>query len=568
MLVLGIIVVLGPTYQSTNAQKVKVQKIGAYSESDYFVENGVLYSAMIKIGFRQKLIDPPRGVAAIEEEQIPAEFSFFKAQLAEIRRHWGGFRILKSFPQSVWSDSLKPNRQTGALVRVKDQSQLFRLLFDRPIPIDSVRQELQAVPQIEYVSPPTVFVDYSSPNDPAYSQQWELQAVQAPKAWDITKGDSSIMLAVVDWGQLGNSDLNGKIVGGDSLSYCCGDHGTRVAGVLAARTDNSFGISSLGWNLHILTYFGGYINDYSTKASQIEAAYLAGARVINMSWGIGVYSRYDNCEHDYGDSVVFRPQDDAEVFTTVTNIQRSGTTICVAAYGNRSENYALGISPPSCDPCKIPYSPYPAQYATIAVSGTKQSGSTEDSIYGYNYGSSVKIAAPSWSVTVLQSQSPYFTQDYGTSFGAPQVSALVGLMFALNPNLTSDDILTTLTLTADKVGTIPYSQGRNDFLGFGRINAYAALKYTIEHYSTTIGGAGTTVVLHQNVSILGGTTLTIAPGTTVQMDPGVVLYINGQLIANGSSAQPITFDRSGSSGSWNSLLFQSGSSGTVQLLRI
>ena len=142
---------------------------------------------------------------------------------------------------------------------------------------------------------------------------------------------------------------------------------------------------------------------------------------------------------------------------------------------------------------------------------------------------------------------------------------MVSLIKSLDSSISSGSIISILENSADKIDASHHSyvNGRNDYLGYGRINAYKALKYTIENYSTTIGGPGTTVVFHENINTAGGTTLTIRPGTTVQIDPGYYLAINGSLSAIGSSSQPITFDRTGSSGSWYGLVLQSGSSGTV-----
>jgi len=72
-----------------------------------------------------------------------------------------------------------------------------------------------------------------------------------------------------------------------------------------------------------------------------------------------------------------------------------------------------------------------------------------------------------------------------------------------------------------------------------------------------------TTTTSSDATVPFGATLQLSPGVTIQAANGVVLYINGQLIANGSSSQPITFDRSGTSGSWNSLALQSGSSANL-----
>ena len=71
-----------------------------------------------------------------------------------------------------------------------------------------------------------------------------------------------------------------------------------------------------------------------------------------------------------------------------------------------------------------------------------------------------------------------------------------------------------------------------------------------------------------NVSIPTGKVLTINPGKTITFSNGDLLTVNGTLQAVGTSSQPITFDRSGTSGSWGGITFNSGSSGSLSYCTI
>ena len=119
---------------------------------------------------------------------------------------------------------------------------------------------------------------------------------------------------------------------------------------------------------------------------------------------------------------------------------------------------------------------------------------------------------------------------------APQVSALAALILSIN-NLFPDQVRTILVNSTVKVDQTrhPDTNGRNDYTGYGRIDAYKALKYTLEHYGGT---------LSQNLTIPVGETWTFQPGVTITFTNGASLIVNnyGTLTANGTSALPITFD--------------------------
>ncbi len=145
-----------------------------------------------------------------------------------------------------------------------------------------------------------------------------------------------------------------------------------------------------------------------------------------------------------------------------------------------------------------------------------------------------------------------------TSAAAPHVSGLAGLIRSINPNLTRGQVRIILRATADKVPAMGGANYTPEY-GHGRINAYAALKYTLENYGGTLSGE---VLLTENLTIATGKTLTIAAGSTIKFDSGVKLTIDGTLNAQGTSQDPITFTASGTS--WHGLYFAAGSSGSLE----
>ena len=107
-------------------------------------------------------------------------------------------------------------------------------------------------PNVLYAEPNYLSVANSTPNDPSFAQQWGLSKIQAPLAWNVTQGREDISIAIVDSGiDLSHEDLGAKIVASQNFSTSDTDddnygHGTHLAGIAAAITDNGLGIAGLG----------------------------------------------------------------------------------------------------------------------------------------------------------------------------------------------------------------------------------------------------------------------------------------------------------------------------------
>ena len=143
--------------------------------------------------------------------------------------------------------------------------------------------------------------------DPRFSQQWGLQQIRAEAAWTTSTGAGQV-IAVVDSGvDLAHPDLAGKLVAGATFSGCAGSangcgngdwesgntseapspHGTHVAGIAAASTNNGVGVAGVARDAQImpvkaLTAEGG---SFEEIAAGIRWSVDHGADVINMSLG-------------------------------------------------------------------------------------------------------------------------------------------------------------------------------------------------------------------------------------------------------------------------------------------
>ncbi|MDQ3574588.1 MAG: S8 family serine peptidase, partial [Actinomycetota bacterium] len=135
------------------------------------------------------------------------------------------------------------------------------------------------------------------PNDPIYPQQPYLTSLGMPSAWDRTRGSASVRIAVVDTGvDLAHPDLVGHLdtalgydyVNGDPVAQDDAGHGTMVAGMAAASTNNSIGVAGTGWDSRIIPIkvldASGSGTDADTASGIVWAAD-QGAQVINVSLG-------------------------------------------------------------------------------------------------------------------------------------------------------------------------------------------------------------------------------------------------------------------------------------------
>jgi|YNPBryBLVA2012_1023415.scaffolds.fasta_scaffold00175_12 subtilisin family serine protease len=284
------------------------------------------------------------------------------------------------------------------------------------------------------------------PNDPLLNLEWGLEAVAAPQAWGVTCGCPSALVAVVDSGvDLSHPDLAGKVRTDIDWDFVSDDdsaddgfgHGTHVAGIAAAATNNGTGVAGLGWEatvlpLRVLNDSGlGYADDV---AEAIRYATDHGAQVINLSLGgLGACPSYlqDAVNYAYARGVVV-----------------------VAAAGNHGGSVPDG-------------SFFPANCTHVLGVAATEPGNT---IAAYsNTGDHVSVAAPGTGIysTLIGG----YGEKSGTSMAAPHVAGLAALVRAVYPAYTPDQVASAILDNASDLG----APGWDPLSGCGQINAYAAL---------------------------------------------------------------------------------------------
>lgn len=330
------------------------------------------------------------------------------------------------------------------------------------------------------------FAPMAGTNDTYYPYQWHLNNIQqygagttldadidAPEAWDLTTGSSSIIIAVLDEGvDLSHEDYSSKLVpgydatGGGSSGGPWGNdaHGTNVAGLAASGSNNSLGVAGVCQACKIMPVRiaysdanGNWVTTDATIANAITWAYQNGADILNNSWGGGSEATVINT-----------------AFSNAKTLGRGGKgSVIVISAGNSNDptvsypaylNTAIAVAASNlCDQRKAP--------TNNLCNGYEYS-------WGSNYGSALDISSPgvwlySTDITGAAGYGPgnYFDHMNGTSGAAPIVSGVAGLVLSVNPNLTSDEVQSILQSTADDVN----GGGWDAEMGYGRVNAYNAV---------------------------------------------------------------------------------------------
>jgi tetratricopeptide (TPR) repeat protein len=552
-------------------------------------ENSIRKSTELNVKFNVKTFELSQNkITAGYNEMLPGKEnlkSFFK----ELEKKYGEFSFKKMIPRAKWGDTLFYDKTTGESRHLIDISQLYTIKFDHFVNIDSIITAIEKIQFVSYAEPPIQAVNINDPNDligGATGSQWNLYKIGAPKAWGITKGSADIKVAEIDVASAYGSgpdknhpdfqlpDGSSKFAdGGYPTVGSPQDHATEVCGIIGATTNNGIGIASLGWNSKILSFY--FSDQTSNLSSAIYDAVAAGADVLNCSFITRSLTSIKIGSCTLFNSWNYQSVNDAIEYAIAHNV------VVVAGTGDRGYELTNGGCTVQQMESRIPYIPYPAAYnGVIAVSGTDINDHFAEN---YNYegegagqfspailalpggGGGVlpfmSVSAPAIDV-ISTSVSNSYSVIRGTSFSSPLVAALVGLIKTILPThhpLTPSQIKTILQNTAEKVDAQnhPYDgTGRNGYLGYGRINAYEALKYTLEHYGGT---------LTQGLTIPAGETWNFEPGVTLRFLNGSSLTVNGTLLAQGSSS-PITFTTSSgtSPGTWGSIIFNgSGSSNSI-----
>lgn len=301
-----------------------------------------------------------------------------------------------------------------------------------------IKRSLEQNPGVESVDYNYIVEASAAPNDPQFDKQWGLKKIKAPKAWNVSKGNN-MSIAVLDTGiDTDHPDLKDKIerqsnfVGTGKAEDGDG-HGTHVAGIAAAKTDNGKGVAGTCHSCRLIV--GKVLDDNGEGtaggvADGIIWAAKQDAEAINLSLG---------------------SRGDADAVRKAVNYAWNKGSVVVAAAGNEDSNVKE----------------YPAAYPkAVAVAATN----AKDKRASFsNYGGWISVSAPG--VSILSTLPGGYGYMSGTSMATPHVSGLAGLLAAKSQVNTAAKNRGIIESTAVDRG----AAGKDAFYGWGRINAAAGV---------------------------------------------------------------------------------------------
>jgi len=349
--------------------------------------------------------------------------------------------LVKFNPGVISSEAAQIHRQHGGQVKETMPAIGVQVVSIARGQASEKIRAYSADPRVAYAEPNFIAQAVGNPDDAYFDKQWGMIKVEAPQAWEVTTGSIDVNIAILDTGiDLGHPDLASKVKAsinftGSATATDYYGHGTHVAGIAAASTNNGIGVAGLGYNSTLMNVKvlgddgSGY---YSWIAQGVTWAADNGAEVINLSLG--------------GSSPSL-------TLESAVNYAWGKGVVVVAAAGNS------GSSAPF----------YPAYYTnSVAVAATDAS----DSLPSWsNRGDWVDVAAPGVSIYSTLKDNGYGYKT-GTSMASPHTAGLAALLFSVvadfNGNgLLNDEVRSRIEANCDDIGL--------SGVGSGRINAYKAV---------------------------------------------------------------------------------------------
>ncbi|MEO1448369.1 MAG: S8 family serine peptidase [Bacteroidota bacterium] len=500
LLLLSIAVFAQSTYYWADGQQIPLQ--ADPSSVVIYFHDGAPLSGLLTGGDLEGQVSLHHRRAVIQSSsRAPLKMAKVQADLgikdAQVRSMSHGFQLEDGF--NMWLT----HRVVLQLAKGKELADIHRLMrtYGATLERKSPHNILLDVADIAEVLPlanalqesglvkwatPDIYAPLTMDMDPLFGQQFQMNNTgqtidgfpgandadcNAPQAWSITKGSSSIIVAVIDDGVEAHEDLvtgggasrvlNGftPVNNGNGTPNASGRHGEACAGIIAA-SHNGIGVQGVAPNVRILPvniFQGG--ESTQDLADAINFARTNGADVLSNSWG------YNSCS--------FSASNLTNAINTAASSGRGGKG-CVVAFSS-GNSYGTCVN-------------YPARLASvIAVGAFGNDGIISD--YS-NEGPTLDIVAPSNDVSSAgflsgagvrtidrMGGAGYTSGNYtpnfgGTSASCPIVAGVAALVLSVNASLTDEQVKSILYNSAIDMG----SGGFDNTYGHGRVNAFGAVQ--------------------------------------------------------------------------------------------
>jgi subtilisin family serine protease len=380
--------------------------------------------------------------------------------------------------------SLASAKEPGVGSRALGNLNLALMEAEGQVNLKELAKELSKDGAVEYVEPNYILRHTATPNDPNLKSQWALPKMQASKAWEITKGAPSVVVAVIDTGiDYNHPDLQGNIwknpgeiagnrkdddgngfvddvygwdfANNDNDPMDGNRHGTHVAGTIAAATNNNKHVAGVAWQAKLVAV--KFLSDggSGSTADAIDSiAYCAAMNfpISNNSWGGGGYSKALK-------DVIQKAGDKGQLF-------------CAAAGNSGSDND------------RRPH--YPSNYDCANVISVAASDSNDKLAYFSCYGkTTVDIAAPGVNILNLLPNNRIGNLS-GTSMATPHVAGAAALILSQNPSAGHQDMKNILMNTVD-----PIAAFKGKMVAEGRLNLLKVVEATGSKWLSVSPSQGT-----------------------------------------------------------------------------
>jgi len=403
-------------------------------------------------------------IGSVEQKSSAGRIGFNKEEvLRAVSEKVQASKVWRAFPERSNSNA----RVTAA----GDFSNIYKIKL--PVGSDVIRavNKILELDGIIYAEPYFVNELLYTPNDPNIGSQNHLPVIHAYEAWDLERGDSTVVIGIVDTGvdmdhpDLGNIayNTNDPVNGIDDdqdgyvdnyYGWDLGDndndpnadangHGSLVAGTASARANNNIGIAGVGFKSKYLPVkiLRSSTNRLVNSYEGIIYAAEHGCKVINLSWG-GVYPWFQ-----YGQDVI-------------NYAVQVHDAVVVAAAGNT--------------PRELDF--YPASFDNVLSVGSTDVNDNKAGSSTYSYNIDVMAMGNG---TYTTNNAGGYTRGYGTSFAAPQVAGAAALIRARYPNLSARQVMEQIRISADDIYDVGSNMDYYGMLGNGRLNVYQALIDTL-----------------------------------------------------------------------------------------
>ena len=384
--------------------------------------------------------------------------------------------------KKVFADAVKPVSDfSSGGEKMADLSLIYICKFNSSVSLEDAVNRIYNSGEVEYAQPKYIQQVSFTPNDPSLGSQYYLNKIQAPAGWDISQGDTNVVIGIVDSGtdwdhrdlaaniKINYADpINGvdddndgyadnyrgwDLAGADYTNVVADNnpmimgnnnaHGSHVSGDASAVTNNGTGVAGAGFRCKIMgikcaadndTRGPGGLGLIITGYEGIKYGADQGCAIVNCSWGGGGGGPFEQ---------------DIITYATINK-----NTLVVCAAGNNSSSSTF----------------YPAAYKYVISIASTTSSDTKSGFS--NFGSTVDACAPGSGIYSTVYNNSYAIYD-GTSMASPIAAGVCGIVKSHFPGYTALQVGEKVRVTSDNIDAAnPSYIGR---LGKGRINMQRAL---------------------------------------------------------------------------------------------